>query len=109
MAHWFTGKYAYLGRVALALEGSTEVVDDDGSTARAEEQAVGLTKTTAGTGDNDDLAVEPQLLSHFGYGVCVVMMLETNEQTKKVTQQLWVYLVWSKKEEGGWDGRRNVW
>lgn len=77
----------YLGRVALALEGSTEIVDDNGSTARAEEEAVGLTKTTTGAGDHDDLAVKPQLLSHVecGWDMCMwgKMVLETNNKQQR--------------------------
>lgn len=71
MAHWCVVGIAYLGGGALALEGTTQIVDDDGSTAGTEEQAVGLTKTTTGASDDNDLAVEPQLLSHCECVVCV--------------------------------------
>lgn len=50
--------------VALALGRAAEVVDDDARAAGAEEQGVDLAETAASTGDDDDLAVVPQLISH---------------------------------------------
>ena len=55
---------AYLGRVTLALERATKVVDNDAGTSGSEESGIGLSETTASSSDDDDLAVVSQLLRH---------------------------------------------
>lgn len=60
----------YPSRVSLALEGAAQVVDDDAGTAGAEESGIRLPETAAGAGDDDDLAVEPQILRHGDVYVC---------------------------------------
>jgi hypothetical protein len=56
----------YLAGAAIALERTTEVVDNNAGAARGKEKGVDLTQATTGTGDDDDLAVVSQLLSHAG-------------------------------------------
>jgi hypothetical protein len=56
----------YLAGAAVALERTTEVVDYDAGAARGKEKGVDFAQATAGTGDDDDLAVVSQLLSHGG-------------------------------------------
>jgi hypothetical protein len=53
------------GVVALALGGAAEVVDDDAGSPAAEKGGIGLAQAAAGTGDDDHLAVEAQLSSHY--------------------------------------------
>lgn len=66
--HLFTD----LCRVSLALECAAQVVDDNAGASRAEESGIGLAQTTASSGDDHDLAVVSQLLSHdVGKLLCV--------------------------------------
>jgi len=66
-AHYATGTIklkTYTGGTALALERAAEVVDDNAGSPRCEKCGICFAETATGTGDNDDLAVVPQLLSH---------------------------------------------
>lgn len=61
-----------LCRVSLALERAAQVVDDHAGASRAEESGIGLAQTTASSGDDHNLAVVSQLLSHdVGRLLCV--------------------------------------
>lgn len=55
------------GRGSLAGVGSAKIVDDDRGTAGTESQSVGASESTTGTGDDDDTAVEAEVVvvSHY--------------------------------------------
>lgn len=55
----------YSCAVTLALEGTTQVIDNDGSTSGTKEEGISLTKTIASTSDDNDLAVESKLRRHY--------------------------------------------
>ena len=50
--------------MAFALGRAAEIIDNDTGTARAEEQSVDLAEAATSSGDDNDLAVVPQLLGH---------------------------------------------
>jgi hypothetical protein len=54
----------YLCRVALALEGTTKVVNDNLRSSRSEECGICFSQTTASASDDSDLAVVAQLSRH---------------------------------------------
>lgn len=51
-----------LAGLALALERATKIVDHDVGASRAEEGGICLSQSTAGTGDDDRLAVKAKIL-----------------------------------------------
>jgi hypothetical protein len=63
------GLAAHLAVTTLALEASSKVVDDDVGSSATEEEGICATKTTAGAGDDDGLAVVAKTLTHDGCDV----------------------------------------
>lgn len=48
---------AYLGRVSLALERSTEIIDNNTSTSRSKEESILFSKPSTCSGNDDYLVI----------------------------------------------------
>lgn len=96
----------HLCRVSFALERAAEVVDNDAGATGAKEGGIGLAETAASSGDDDDLAVVSQLITHDCEDVWCVWRRNAEGRllfcARKQEDKEKEVAVWEVKEMGGY-------